>query len=613
MPSSRRAISILLLVLSASIAYYLWREADFQPKYNLFPESQNAAQRPSSESLPNEADKVPHDPVSLPSDTVSSSFRWSQVPQHYPVSSFSPLPSGVSRSLPRIQYNFGKESAKSRSVRQARLSAVLGNFTESWNGYKNHAWLKDEVGPLSGQSYDHFGGWAASLVDGLDTLWIMGLTDAFEEAVDAVKQIDFSTCALQELNVFETVIRYMGGLLGAYDLSHGTYPVLLYKATELGEMVFKAFDTPNRMPITRWDFQSAKLGIKQKAPDNALVAEIGSISLELIRLSQLTGDNKYYDAIKRITDQLETQQKHTQLPGLFPVVVNPRELDFKTGNLFTLGGMVDSLYEYLPKAHLLLNGAVDQYEKLYLNALRPIQENIIYKPMTIDDRDIRIAGQVTSDSNTIRAEPQMQHLTCFAGGMVALGSRISQDTELLRLGRQLTDGCIWGYEIMPRGILPEIIHTTRCASVAECQWDESAWHSSVDSMTPGDDHVADKIKSHNLPKGVGAIDDTRYGLRPEAIESVFVLYRLTGDAGLLETAWRMFNAIVTATKTDLGAAALDDCVDPDRDHRTDRMESFWLAETLKYFYLIFSEPNVVSLDEFVLNTEAHPFRYRTWK
>jgi len=40
----------------------------------------------------------------------------------------------------------------------------------------------------------------------------------------------------------------------------------------------------------------------------------------------------------------------------------------------------------------------------------------------------------------------------------------------------------------------------------------------------------------------------------------------------------------------------------------DEMESFWLAETLKYFYLLFSTPDVISLDDWVLNTEAHPFR-----
>ncbi len=76
---------------------------------------------------------------------------------------------------------------------------------------------------------------------------------------------------------------------------------------------------------------------------------------------------------------------------------------------------------------------------------------------------------------------------------------------------------------------------------------------------------------------------------------------------LRERAWNMFNSIIEHTVTEVAHAGLDDCTVPNPP-KADRMESFWLAETLKYFYLIFSEPDVVSLDEYVLNTEAHPLR-----
>jgi mannosyl-oligosaccharide alpha-1,2-mannosidase len=66
----------------------------------------------------------------------------------------------------------------------------------------------------------------------------------------------------------------------------------------------------------------------------------------------------------------------------------------------------------------------------------------------------------------------------------------------------------------------------------------------------------------------------------------------------------MFNSIVSKTKTVAAHAALDDCTQ-EGSTKADRMESFWLAETLKYFYLIFAEPTLTSLDEYVLNTEAH--------
>ena len=133
------------------------------------------------------------------------------------------------------------------------MDKVRESFAHSWKGYKSHAWLKDEVSPLSGESRDSFGGWAATLVDSLDTLWIMGFRDEFDEAVAAVTGIDFGSSTSKTISVFETTIRYLGGLLSAYDLSED--PVLLKKAEELGEMLYMAFDTPNRMPVPYWDWR----------------------------------------------------------------------------------------------------------------------------------------------------------------------------------------------------------------------------------------------------------------------------------------------------------------------------------------------------------------------
>ena len=85
------------------------------------------------------------------------------------------------------------------------------------------------------------------------------------------------------------------------------------------------------------------------------------------------------------------------------------------------------------------------------------------------------------------------------------------------------------------------------------------------------------------------------------------MYRLTGDAHWRHAGWRMFLAINAATSTEFGNSAIDD-VTKQIPELLDEQESFWLAETLKYFYLLFSDEDVVSLDEWVLNTEAHAFR-----
>lgn len=183
---------------------------------------------------------------------------------------------------------------------------------------------------------------------------MMGMEDELAAAVKAIDQIDFSTCTLKEINVFETTIRYLGGFLAAYDLSDGKYDSLLRKATDMGEMLLHAFDTPNHMPITRWNFEKAASGSSQTADEWMLVAEMGSMTLEFTRLSQLTGDNRYYDAVQRIMNIFEDQQNKTKLPGMWPITVNPRKADFTESTFFTIGGMADSMYEYLPKVCIRL-------------------------------------------------------------------------------------------------------------------------------------------------------------------------------------------------------------------------------------------------------------------
>ena len=532
---------------------------------------------------------------------------------HYPVTSFIPLPTGKPATIPRIQHDFRPEDAAAKWVREVRLRAVKDAFEHSWRGYKKHAWLKDELSPISGGSRMTFGGWAATLVDSLDALWILGMKSDFEEAVNAASQINFnSTGGAKTLNVFETTIRYLGGFLGAYDVSGGQYPVLLEKAIEVAEMLYDAFDTPNRMPITRWE----RTGV-EVASSNTLLAELGSMSLEFTRLSQITGDPKYYDAIQRITDELDKQQIRTKLPGMWPVSVNAREIDFTGDTGFTLGGMSDSTYEYLPKEHLLLGGLVPQYQHMYQSAMEPIKEHLFFKPMTPDNADILISGNVRVVKNSIELDPQAQHLACFVGGMVALGAQAFSRPDELKLAARLVNGCIWSYKTMPTGIAPELMHVLPCPDTL-CAWNATTWGHAMISRnsfdeTPSDKDLpfalrtAQKAQRLRLPQGISAIGDKRYLLRPEAVESVFVLWRITGDAHWREAGWAMFEAIVAETRTEIAYTAIDDVTWP-HSPRSDKMESFWLAETLKYFYLLFEEPGVVSLDEFVVNTEAHPLR-----
>lgn len=135
-----------------------------------------------------------------------------------------------------------------------RQKAVKKAFKHAWKGYKQHAWLHDELSPISGDNRQTFAGWAATLVDSLDSLLIMGMTDEFEKALPALERIDFTTTNAMQINVFETNIRYLGGLMAAHDLTDGKYPILLQKAIEVGDFLYTAFDTRNRMPQSRWEW-----------------------------------------------------------------------------------------------------------------------------------------------------------------------------------------------------------------------------------------------------------------------------------------------------------------------------------------------------------------------
>jgi mannosyl-oligosaccharide alpha-1,2-mannosidase len=554
-------------------------------------------------SSPNNVQSTPYTPEQPVDD---DRFHWEKLPLRYPVSSYAHLPKSNTK-LPQVQHAFGHESTEEATIRQKRQQEVKRVLQRCWSSYREHAWLSDELAPVTGSKKDTFGGWAATLADTLDTLWIADLKEEFHDGVEALLEIDFTKISQGEINVFETTIRYLGGFIAAFDLSGDRR--LLDKAVEVAEMLYVAFDTPNRMPITRWNVKDAAAGKPQLAGEGVLVAEIGSLSLEFTRLAQITHDDKWYDCIDRIMQVFNRQQSSSNIPGMWPLVVNARTQDFASGDHFTLAAMADSLYEYLPKMYALLGGS-SMYAKMYEEAMNTAIKETVFRPMVPDNADILLSGNTRSENRgESQLQSQGQHLVCYAGGMLALGGRLLKNETQVELGRKLTDGCIWTYEATPLGIMPEVFDMLPCRIGSECPWDEAKWKVSVLEKA-GQDSGADAsevIKHERLPPGFTSISDRRYILRPEAIESVFLLYRITGDPVLQEKAWQMFSNISKYTETEFANAALRDVTDPSAP-KDDSMESFWTAETLKYFYLIFSEPDLISLDKFVFNTEAHPFR-----
>jgi mannosyl-oligosaccharide alpha-1,2-mannosidase len=382
-----------------------------------------------------------------------------------------------------------------------------------------------------------------------------------------------------------------------------------------------------------------------------LVSELGSLSLEFTRLSQLTGEPKYYDAIARISNVLADAQNTTKLPGMWPVSIDAATPSFADDNFFTLGGMSDSLYEYFPKHYLLLGGLLSQPKQLYESFIEVAKQHLFFKIYNPKNQALLVSGDIRNlGRNENHLIPRGQHLTCFTGGMVGLASKIFNRPQDLQTAEELTQGCIWAYDSAPNGIAPEVFTVLPCpspSSTSSCSWDDTVWHDAIKSSygppsrtTPDIQKI---ISERRVWKGIVGVDDRRYILRPEAIESVFLMWRITGKREYQDAAWRMFQAVEKVSRTEVAAAAIADITvtggpsekeeSPGTEHRKrdagkeeeerqdgntggtgvraqqmDSMESFWLAETLKYFYLCFEEWDVVSLDEWVLNTEAHPLR-----
>ncbi|KAI1433899.1 glycoside hydrolase family 47 protein [Xylaria sp. CBS 124048] len=526
---------------------------------------------------------------------VHDSYDWSKQKLFYPVSNYTPLPTGQPLSLPPVQFPFREDKSPAGVAREAVLASrrneVKDAFVKSWKAYKTVGFGYDEVLPVSGGGYNEygFGKWGATLVDSLSTLWIMDLKDDFHEAVAAAVTRDYSKDNETSCLYFEITIRHLGGLLGAYDLSKET--ALLEKAVELGDILYMDYDTPNRMPGATLDFRDARTG-RQLAGNHDPSASVASSSMEFSRLSQLTGDNKYYDAINRVTQVLNEWQNKTQLPGMWPTYLDLRNEALDGVNSFTLGSSADSLYEYLGKTFVLLGGLEPVYEKMYRAAMDTVTKHILFRPKMPDQADILFPGNVMVSSLGPILTAQSQHLSCFVGGMFGLGGKIFQIPEHVAIAEKITKGCVWAYDAMPAGIMPEVFSLLNCEGLEPCAWSQEQWEA---------------VGNTTLKPGFVGVQDARYLLRPEAIESVFYMYRITGNAEYQDMAWAMFQAIRKAAETDLAFSSIESVTVADT-VRTNSMQSFWLAETLRYFYLIFSSPDLISLDEYVFNTEAHPLR-----
>ncbi|KAI8056623.1 glycoside hydrolase [Syncephalis plumigaleata] len=432
-----------------------------------------------------------------------------------------------------------------------RQMRVVEATRACWAAYREDAFGKDEYRPMTrdGYNFAQQAGMGYMIIDALDTLYLMRLETEYNEAREWLAnnhtfELDVS------VSVFETTIR----------------------ALDLGERLLPAFNTFSGVPYAKVHLTGKPIAGHRYQHEHACIAESGTLQLEFRYLSHLTGDMRFWYAAEGTMAHL------LRLPtcdGLLPITISPNGGE-SVGEELALGARGDSYYEYLLKQWLQTSKTESQYRTAYDQSVQGIRMHLWRRTGGMNDRAI------IGDKNEGTFRPRMEHLTCFAGGMLALGATNGRPVSAspqadLRMAEDITETCWRMYTDTESGIAPEAVYYEMISR-------------------------ADTAKQRKSNSYVVKNEAVSY-LRPETVESLFILWRITGNSRYREWGWQIFEAFQRHASVPNGrgfATVLDVRV---KDH----LETFFIAETLKYLYLLFEDdPNILPLDQLVFNTEAHP-------
>ncbi|KAI3741597.1 hypothetical protein L1987_59271 [Smallanthus sonchifolius] len=407
----------------------------------------------------------------------------------------------------------------------------------------------DELMPLSRIGVDGLGGLGATVVDALDTAMIMKLDDVVFEAGSWIeKHLPERISHKGQVNLFETTIRVVGGLLSAYHLSNSnptykgpTPSVYLENAKNLADRLLTAFT----LSLTAIPFSDVVLRdhTAHAAPDGlSSTSEASTLQLKFNYLSFLTGEPKYSLEAMKVLEHMKNLPK---VEGLVPIYISPSSGEFSGGNI-RLGSHGDSYYEYLIKVWLQQRQSNWTYlHDMYVEAMKGVKHLLVKKSKP---NGLVFVGELPSGIDGAQWEI-VANKVCFLPGTLALGATKGvtkakameenlltfEDLENLKLAEDLAKTCFEMYAVTSTGLAPEIAYFNS--------------------------------------EGYSEEEDSKYR----------------------EWGWSIFEAFEKYTKVDSGGySSLDDVtVLPPR--RRDKMETFFLGETLKYLYLLFSDSDVIPL------------------
>ncbi|XP_047113344.1 ER degradation-enhancing alpha-mannosidase-like protein 2 [Schistocerca piceifrons] len=437
-------------------------------------------------------------------------------------------------------------------------------FQHAYDSYLRYAYPYDELRPLSCDGMDTWGSYSLTLIDALDTLAVMGNYTEFQRVVNIVTtHANFD--ANINVSVFETNIRIIGGLLSAHLLSYRAGVPVEPGWPCNGPLLHLAEDMARRLLAafdTATGMPYGTVNLRYGVPPGETsVTCTAGVGTFILEMGTLSRLTGDPVFEEVAMNALHALYNHRSAIGLVG-----NHIDVQTGKWTAqdagIGAGVDSYYEYLAKGAILL-----QRPEL----MRMFQEgrSAIDKYLSRDDWHLWVSmskGQVTL--------PVFQSLEAYWPGVLSLIGEVSKGMKSLHNYHQ-----VW----KQYGFTPEF---------------------------------------YNIPQGEVGTNREGYPLRPELVESVMYLYRATRDPYLIEVGKDILRSIQHSARTPCGYATIKDV----RDHRKeDRMESFFLAETTKYLYLLFDPDNfihnrgdkgtivqtawgecVLEAGGYIFNTEAHP-------
>ncbi len=430
---------------------------------------------------------------------------------------------------------------------------VKTEFLHSWNGYKQYCWGHDDLKPISKTCRDWYGTpILMTPVDSLDSLYLLG----FKKEADATREYIVKNLSFEKdisVQNFEITIRILGGLLSAYQMTDDKR--LLALADDLGTRLLPVFNSPTGLP---YKFVNLRTGKTRDPISNP--AETGTLLIEFGTLSKLTGKPIYFDKAKRAL--VETYKRRSPI-GLVGTNINV-ETGKWTNTDSHISAEIDSYYEYLLKAAILFDDK--DCRDMWEDSIAKVHSYLADEGETMSRKNVAKGATFVGDlwyghADMVtgkRTETTTGALDAFFPALLVL------DGDLNR-ARALQDSMFTMWKL--KGVEPEVYNYR-----------------------------------------TGEIEHGGYPLRPEIVESTYYLYQATKDPKYLAMGKQMFEDLVQYCRTDVGYAGLKNV---ETKEKADYMHSFWLAETLKYFFLLFADEKKVDLKKMVFNTEAHPIR-RTW-